>query len=55
MSLWLSVATACCAAVFAVQALEIGAKLRLALFVAQWSALFWIGVRVASFSLGAVA
>jgi hypothetical protein len=53
MNVWLAAATACCAAGLAVQALDVRAKLRFALIVAQWGALFWIGLRVAAFAAGA--
>jgi len=43
---------AACAGGVAVQALDARSKLRLTLIVAQWGALTWVAVRVASFALG---
>ena len=51
--IWTLLASAC-AAGLAVQALDAGAKLRVAAIIAQWGALFWIGLRLTSFALGAV-
>lgn len=54
MSMWIILA-ACGAAGLAAQALDVGTKLRLAFVAVQWGALALVGLRVASFGLGAVA
>ncbi|MGH6949664.1 MAG: hypothetical protein ACREH4_02235 [Vitreimonas sp.] len=55
MTTIVTVAAAFGAGCIVVRTLTVGAKLRLAVFVAQWSALFWIGLRVASTAVNSVA
>jgi hypothetical protein len=54
MTTIMTIATACCVGCVVVQALGIRAKLRLACLAAQWSALFWVGLRLASMAVNVV-
>jgi hypothetical protein len=55
MSTIVTLATACCVGCVVAQALDIRARLRLACLAAQWSALFWVGLRFASMAVSVVA
>ncbi len=50
MNPWVAYAACALAAGIGFQALNIGAKFRVAFVVAQWSALFWVGMRIVVFS-----
>lgn len=51
MNPWIWMAAFCICAGMAAHTLDVGLKLRLAFALAKWSALAWIGLRVAFFTV----
>lgn len=54
MNIWVVFAGLAVAAGAAVQALNVGDKLRLTFAIAHWSAFFWVGLRIVVFSTAQV-
>jgi hypothetical protein len=52
MNVWIVCATLCLGALAAVQALNVGLKLRVAVAIAQWSAVWLLVLRLAAFAVG---
>jgi hypothetical protein len=52
MNVWVAFATLCFSTMVAVQGLNAGLKLRIAVAIAQWSAVWLLVLRLAAFAVG---